>query len=52
MIFIISPHFDDAVLSCWSVLTGDEPVKVLTVCGGEPQTSTLTLWDGACGYRL
>ena len=31
MIVILSPHFDDAVLSCWSVLSGSRPVEVLNV---------------------
>ena len=33
---VISPHFDDAVLSCWSVLTASPPVDVLNVFTGAP----------------
>ena len=35
-VLILSPHFDDAVLSCWSVLTGAEQVEVLNVFTGAP----------------
>ncbi len=31
MIVILSPHFDDAVLSCWSVLTRSDEVDVVNV---------------------
>jgi LmbE family N-acetylglucosaminyl deacetylase len=30
-VVILSPHFDDAVLSCWSVLTGSCEVEVVNV---------------------
>ena len=34
---VVSPHLDDAVMSCWSVLEGAPQVTVVTVfiwCGG------------------
>jgi LmbE family N-acetylglucosaminyl deacetylase len=33
---ILSPHFDDAVLSCWSVLAGSRDVEVVNVFTGGP----------------
>jgi LmbE family N-acetylglucosaminyl deacetylase len=40
VIVILSPHFDDAVLSCWSVLTGPADVEVLNVFTGAPARPT------------
>jgi LmbE family N-acetylglucosaminyl deacetylase len=37
---ILSPHFDDAVLSCWSALTGSEQVRVVNVFTGAPPPGT------------
>jgi LmbE family N-acetylglucosaminyl deacetylase len=37
---ILSPHFDDAVLSCWSVLTGSRDVEVLNVFTCAPPQGT------------
>jgi LmbE family N-acetylglucosaminyl deacetylase len=39
-VVILSPHFDDAVLSCWSVLTGPAEVEVLNVFTGAPARPT------------
>ncbi len=33
---ILSPHFDDAVLSCWHLLAGAGAVLVVNVFAGEP----------------
>jgi LmbE family N-acetylglucosaminyl deacetylase len=35
-VVVLSPHFDDAVLSCWSVLTGSPSVEVVNVFTGGP----------------
>jgi LmbE family N-acetylglucosaminyl deacetylase len=35
-VVIVSPHLDDAVLSCWSVLTGWREVEVVNVFTGAP----------------
>ena len=35
-VVILSPHFDDAVLSCWSVLSGSREVEVVNVFTGAP----------------
>ncbi len=45
-IVVVSPHFDDAVLSCWNVLDrGRESVTVVTVFGGAPPPGRLWPWD-------
>src|SRR3954465_3348847 len=35
-IALLSPHLDDAVLSCWHVLTGPGEVAVVNVFAGVP----------------
>jgi LmbE family N-acetylglucosaminyl deacetylase len=39
-VVILSPHLDDAVLSCWSVLTGPRPVEVVNVFTAAPPRGT------------
>jgi hypothetical protein len=46
---ILSPHFDDAVLSCWHVLVGAGDVLVVNVFAGEPAAGTLGWWDELTG---
>jgi LmbE family N-acetylglucosaminyl deacetylase len=46
---ILSPHFDDAVLSCWHVLAGAGEVLVVNVFAGEPAAGTLGWWDRFAG---
>ncbi len=46
---ILSPHFDDAVLSCWHLLAGAGEVLVVNVFAGEPPTGTLGWWDQLAG---
>jgi hypothetical protein len=41
---VLSPHFDDAVLSCWHVLMGTGPVIVVNVFAGAPPESTPPGW--------
>jgi LmbE family N-acetylglucosaminyl deacetylase len=48
---VLSPHFDDAVLSCWHVLAGPCEVRVLTVFGGAPPNGQLGYWDRLTGAR-
>jgi hypothetical protein len=40
---LLSPHLDDAVLDCWSVLTAPGAVQVVNVFAGVPD-------PGSCGY--
>jgi GlcNAc-PI de-N-acetylase len=46
---ILSPHFDDAVLSCWHVLASAAEVLVVNVFAGEPPAGTLGWWDRIAG---
>jgi hypothetical protein len=46
---LLSPHLDDAVLDCWSVLTGDGPVEVVNVFALAPPAGTSTGWDRIVG---
>ncbi len=46
---ILSPHFDDAVLSCWHLLVGPGEVLVVNVFAGEPPTGVLGWWDRFAG---
>jgi hypothetical protein len=46
---ILSPHFDDAVLSCWHVLAGAGEVLVVNVFAGEPPAGTPGWWDRLAG---
>src|SRR4051795_11911289 len=48
---ILSPHLDDAVWSCFSLLTGADPVVVVNVCAGVPSPGDPPPWDQACGAR-
>jgi hypothetical protein len=48
---ILSPHFDDAVLSCWHLLAGAGEVLVVNVFAGEPPAGTLGWWDQLAGAR-
>lgn len=41
---ILSPHLDDAVLSCWHVLTGPGEVSVVNVFAGSPPPGSGTSW--------
>lgn len=41
---ILSPHFDDAVLSCWSVLSGPQRVLVVNVFTGAPAAGSGARW--------
>src|SRR5271170_7121838 len=48
-VVILSPHFDDAALSCWHVLAGPAEVLVVNVFAGEPPAGALGWWDRAAG---
>jgi len=41
---ILSPHLDDAVLSCWHVLSGPGDVGVINVFAGSPPPGSGTSW--------
>jgi LmbE family N-acetylglucosaminyl deacetylase len=46
---LLSPHLDDAVIDCFSVLTGSEPVQVVNVFAGIPEHGAIPSWDRICG---
>ncbi|HYH59630.1 MAG TPA: hypothetical protein VD790_10490 [Thermoleophilaceae bacterium] len=48
-VLVLSPHLDDAVLDCWSVLTGPADVRVVNVFALPPAPGTTTDWDGIAG---
>jgi LmbE family N-acetylglucosaminyl deacetylase len=49
-VLVLSPHFDDAVLSCWHVLDSDRDVVVVNVFAKPPPPGTpLTRWDRITG---
>jgi hypothetical protein len=49
-LLIVSPHLDDAVLSCAALLDRGEPAEVLTVFGGFPTPARQTRQDLAAGF--
>ena len=49
---IVSPHLDDAVLSCGRYLAATPETTVITVfAGSKKDPSTLTQWDQMCGFQ-
>jgi LmbE family N-acetylglucosaminyl deacetylase len=48
----VSPHLDDAVLSCAGLLAGSTDARVITVFAGFPTPLVgVTEWDKKCGFR-
>lgn len=51
-LLLISPHLDDAVFSCGTLLASVPGATVLTVFAGFPPVEhPLTDWDRRCGFR-
>jgi LmbE family N-acetylglucosaminyl deacetylase len=49
-IVVVSPHFDDAVLSCWSLVESDAEIDVVTVYSAGPDDPALiSRWDSDTG---
>lgn len=46
---ILSPHLDDAVLSCWRRLVDPGHVGVINVFAGVPETGSTGWWDRVAG---
>jgi LmbE family N-acetylglucosaminyl deacetylase len=46
---VVSPHLDDAVLSCWSVLAGPDECAVVNVFTGDPDPARERPWDELTG---
>ena len=49
-LLIVSPHFDDAALSCAALLDRGEPADVLTIFSGAPEPPQQGWWDERCGF--
>jgi hypothetical protein len=49
-LLIVSPHFDDAALSCAALLDRGEPADVLTIFSGAPEPPRRGWWDERCGF--
>jgi LmbE family N-acetylglucosaminyl deacetylase len=48
---VISPHYDDAVLSAGQLIAGaDMTTMIVTVCAGVPSPSQSTPFDAKCGF--
>ena len=48
---LLSPHWDDAVFNCWSLLDGEQDVQVVNVFGAVPPPGPPSRWDTICGGR-
>ena len=48
-ILVVSPHFDDAALSCSVLLDRREPVTLLQVCTAGPVPAVVSDWDRRAG---
>lgn len=49
---IISPHLDDAVLSCAQAIRAHPGSVIVTVFAGRPQDDRLSRWDSeSCGFK-
>jgi LmbE family N-acetylglucosaminyl deacetylase len=46
---VLSPHLDDAVFSCWHVLTSSQDVLVINVFSGIPAPDPVPDWDRMTG---
>jgi LmbE family N-acetylglucosaminyl deacetylase len=50
-LLVLSPHFDDAALSCAALLARRRPVDVATVFAGTPTRPVQSTWDRQAGFR-
>ncbi len=46
---LLSPHWDDAVLDCWSLLSSARQVTVVNLFAGLPSPGGLAPWDAITG---
>ncbi len=49
-LLVVSPHFDDVQLSCFSLIARREPMTVLHACTGVPVPAVVTDWDRKSGF--
>lgn len=50
-VLLISPHFDDAILSAGQFIADRPDCEIVTVCGGEPDFEISTPYDLKCGFK-
>ncbi len=48
---LLSPHWDDAVLDCWSLLSSDEELNVVNLFAGIPPGGRAGVWEAVIGAR-
>jgi hypothetical protein len=48
-VLVLSPHLDDAVLDCWSVLTASGAVHVVNVFAGVPAAGSVSYYERLAG---
>jgi LmbE family N-acetylglucosaminyl deacetylase len=49
-LLLVSPHLDDAVLSCAALVERPEPIDVVTLFAGSPDPPRQGWWDRECGF--
>ncbi|MDE1181715.1 PIG-L family deacetylase [Paraburkholderia sp.] len=49
-LFVVSPHFDDAVFSCGELIAANPAAIVCTVFAAPPERDMSTHWDTRCGF--
>ena len=49
-LLLLEPHLDDAVLSCWALLSRSAPLDVLAVLVGTPVPPRRGSWDRVTGF--
>lgn len=48
---LLSPHWDDAALDCWSLLSDERELNVVNVFAGIPQDGGAGAWETVLGVR-
>jgi hypothetical protein len=46
---LLSPHWDDAVLDCWALLSSPRELQVVNVFAGIPAPGSVAIWDAITG---
>lgn len=49
-VLVVSPHLDDAVLSCGQFMAGRPGCVIVTVFAGAPDPGVVTAYDRKCGF--
>ncbi len=48
---LLSPHWDDAVLDCWSLLASERELNLVNVFAGIPPAGRAGVWEAVIGAR-